>query len=76
MGLPHPLSRRRVCTPTLWSGGRAHSLAGEGLGGPNSDEGTYTVVLYIYKYFVLVSRMESYIYSMQTSLKLLFILQQ
>jgi hypothetical protein len=30
LGLPHPFSRRRVCPPTLWSGG-AHSLAGEGL---------------------------------------------
>ncbi len=37
--------------PTFGLGGRAHSLAGEGLGEsqiPTSDEGTYTVVLYIY----------------------------
>ncbi len=43
---PPPFSRRRVCPPTLWSGG------GEGTLSPNSNEGTYTVVLYIYKYFV------------------------
>ncbi len=38
--------------PPFGPGGRAHSLAGEGLGSPNSDEGIYTVVLYLYKYFV------------------------
>ncbi len=44
LGLPQPLTSRRVCPPPFGSGGGAHSLAGE-LGGPNSDEGTYTVVL-------------------------------
>jgi hypothetical protein len=29
-------------------GGGAHSLAGEGWGSPYSDEGTHTVVLFIY----------------------------
>ncbi len=38
--------------PPFGPGGRAHSLAAKGVGGPNSNEGTYTVVLYIYKYFV------------------------
>jgi hypothetical protein len=41
--------------PPLVRGGRAHSLAAlrlKGWGSPNSNEGTYTVVLYIYKYFV------------------------
>jgi hypothetical protein len=33
--------------------GRAHSLAAKGVGESQSNEGTYTVVLYIYKYFVL-----------------------
>jgi hypothetical protein len=39
LGLPHPLTRRRMCTPSpfLVPGGRAHSLAGEGVGGPNSN---------------------------------------
>jgi hypothetical protein len=33
--------------PLFGSGGGLHSLEmGEGVGGPNSDEGTYTVVLY------------------------------
>jgi hypothetical protein len=39
----HSLTRRQVCPP-LVPGGGAHSLAGRG-GGPNSNEGTYTVVL-------------------------------
>jgi hypothetical protein len=33
--------------PPFVPGGGAHSLAGEG-GGPNSDAGTYTIVLYVY----------------------------
>ncbi len=37
---PHPFVRG--------GGGRAHSLAEEGLGSPNSDEGTYIVVFYIH----------------------------
>ncbi len=50
---PTPLAAGECAPPcTLWSGGRAHSLAAKGVGGPNSNEGTYTVVLYIYKYFV------------------------
>ncbi len=47
IGTPPPPIRRRVCPPTLrFRGG--HSLAREGLGSPNSDERTYTVVLCIY----------------------------
>jgi hypothetical protein len=44
LGLPHPHTRRRVCPPPLhWLEG--YTLAcGEGVGGPNSDEGTDTVV--------------------------------
>ncbi len=41
--LPHPFTCRRVC-PSLVPGG-SHSLAGEGVGDPSSDEGTDTVVL-------------------------------
>jgi hypothetical protein len=40
---PRPLTRKQCCPPPpLWfQGGRgAHSLAGEGAGGANSDEGT------------------------------------
>ncbi len=29
---PHPFSSRRVCPPTLWSGGRAHPFAAKGVG--------------------------------------------
>ncbi len=50
--LPHPPCCRRVCHPPFGpGGGDAHSLAGEGWGSPNSDEGIYTVVHYMYKYF-------------------------
>ncbi len=40
LGLP----RRLMCSPPFRSGG-THLLAGEGVGGPNSDLGTDTVVL-------------------------------
>jgi hypothetical protein len=51
LGLPQPLTRRRVC-PVL--GGGAHSLARDGLGESQFRRGTYmyTVVLFIYTYFV------------------------
>ncbi len=39
--------------PPPGSGGGAHSLAREGLGSPSSDEGTYTVVLFIYTYVLV-----------------------
>jgi hypothetical protein len=50
---PHP-SPAGECGPPFGSGGRG-TLAGErgGWESPNSDEGTYTVVLYIYMLFVL-----------------------
>jgi hypothetical protein len=38
---PHP---QASVSPPLVPGGGTHSLAGEGVGGPNSDEGTDTVV--------------------------------
>jgi hypothetical protein len=48
LGPPRPHPQASV-SPPLVSGG-THSLAGEGWGeGPNSDEGTDTVVLYRYK---------------------------
>jgi hypothetical protein len=43
--LPPPLTRRRVFPPLLVPGGGSHSLAGEGVGGPNSDVETDSVVL-------------------------------
>jgi hypothetical protein len=54
LGLPAPLTRRSVPPPpTFGSGGRG-TIAGESGGweSPNSDEGTYTVVLCRYMYFV------------------------
>ncbi len=55
LGRPHLLTRRRMCPPLGPGGEGAHSLGGEGLGGPNFDEGTYsyTVVLCKYMYFVI-----------------------
>ncbi len=47
---PTPLAAGECAPPPFGPGGRAHSL--KGWGSPNSNEGTYTVVLYIYKYFV------------------------
>jgi hypothetical protein len=42
-----PLTRKRVLPPPLVpGGGGTHSLAGEGAGGPNSEEGTDTLLLY------------------------------
>ncbi len=39
IGSPHPLPRKRMC-PLLKTevGGETHSLAGEGVGGPNSED--------------------------------------
>jgi hypothetical protein len=34
--------------PPFVSRGGTHSFAGEGVGGPNSDNGTHTLVLYVY----------------------------
>jgi hypothetical protein len=46
--LGHPLTRKQVLPP-LWipGGGGAQTLAVEKLGGPDSDEGTDTLVLYV-----------------------------
>jgi hypothetical protein len=49
LGPPQLLTHKGVLLlPPLGPRGETHSLAGEGLGGPNSDEGTYTLVLYVY----------------------------
>jgi hypothetical protein len=44
---PHLLPRKRVCPPHGPKWGETHSLAGEWVGGPNSDDWTETLVLYI-----------------------------
>ncbi len=49
---PHP----QASVPPFWfRGGGAHSVAGKWYWSPNSDEGTYTVVLFTYTYFVVYS---------------------
>ncbi len=60
--LPHPISRWRVCVSPFGPGGGHTRLRERGWGSPNSDEGTYTVVLYVYKYFVLGTLQVNYIF--------------
>jgi hypothetical protein len=46
LGLPHPLTRRRLLLPPpLGPTEETHLLAGEGVGGPNSDDLPETQVL-------------------------------
>ncbi len=45
IGSPQP---QPSVAPPLGSTGETHSLAKEGVVGPNSDEGTDTLVLYVY----------------------------
>jgi hypothetical protein len=51
---PNPSPAGESAPPVLGGGGGgSHSLAREGLWeSPNFDEGTYTVILFIYTYFV------------------------
>jgi hypothetical protein len=58
LGLPQPLTCRRVCPPPPVLGRGTHSLAREGLGESQFRRGNiqYTVVLFIYMYFVIVPR--------------------
>jgi hypothetical protein len=45
---PPPATARECCSsPTLDPRGETHSVAGKGVGGTNSDEGTDTLVLYV-----------------------------
>ncbi len=61
LGFPHPLTSRRVCPPPLLvRGGGGETLAGGREGVPNSDEGTDSVVLLVYMYFVLVAGQDIY----------------
>jgi hypothetical protein len=48
LGLPHPLTRKRVCPSPFSFRGEGHTRWRErGWESPNSNEETYTVVLYI-----------------------------
>jgi hypothetical protein len=49
---PTPLAAGECSPPPFGLGGGHTRLRLKGWGSPNSNEGTYTVVLYIYKYFV------------------------
>jgi hypothetical protein len=50
IGTPPPPLAAGECAPPPFGPG------GKGWGSPNSNEGTCTVVLYIYKYFVLLTK--------------------
>ncbi len=45
---PPPQPQESVAPPPLGPRGETLSLAGEGVGGPNSDDGTATPVLYVH----------------------------
>jgi hypothetical protein len=49
---PTPLAAGECAPPPFGRGGGHTRLRERGWGSPNSDEGTHTVVLCIYKYFV------------------------
>jgi hypothetical protein len=46
--VPHPLTRKGVFFPTFPFVSGDTLAGGEGVGGPNSDEGTDTLVLYVH----------------------------
>ncbi len=50
-----PSTASECCSPHLGPRGEIHSLAGEGVGEPNSNEGTDTLVLYVYYKLLYVS---------------------
>jgi hypothetical protein len=56
-GLPQPLTRRRVPPPPGSGGGGEGNTRWRERGweSPNSNEGTYTVVLFVYMYFVILN---------------------
>ena len=47
---PTPLAAGECALPPFGLGGEHTRLRERGWGSPNADEGTFTVVLYIYKY--------------------------
>ncbi len=54
LGPPHPLTRRRVCTPPpLVPGGGHTRLRERGWGSPNFDEGDRHCGTLVYMYFVI-----------------------
>jgi hypothetical protein len=48
--IPTPLTRKRVLLSTLGSKAGDTPAGGEGVGGPCSDEGADTLVLYVYQW--------------------------
>ncbi len=67
LGLPHPLTRRRVCTlPSLVPGGCTLACGRGGGGvGPNSNEVTDTVVLLVHMYGTLwVTQKDFFLFSL------------
>ncbi len=58
IGTPPPLLQQAGVPPPppFGTGGGQTRLRLKGWGSPNSNEGTFTVVLYIYKYFVVQTK--------------------
>jgi hypothetical protein len=48
IGPPTPSSASECCSPPLSPRGETHLLVGEGVGRPNSNEGSDTLVLYVH----------------------------
>jgi hypothetical protein len=59
------------CVPP-GSGEGTHSLGDRGIGGPNSEEGTDTVVLEVYMYFVEISNLKEVLFSSSVPFELFF----
>ncbi len=53
VGIGAPLPRKRVWLPPGSKLGETHSLAEEGMGRPNSNEETETLVFYVY--FIVIT---------------------
>ncbi len=69
---PTPLAAVEYAPPPFGPGGGHTRLRLKGWGSPNSNEGTYTVVLYICKYFVISGYGMRTVYSGLRSWKKLF----
>ncbi len=62
--IPQSRQSTRLFLQSLWvPGGGTHSLAGEWVGSLSSNEGTDTVVLYVYMHFVAYTVCIKYIIS-------------
>jgi hypothetical protein len=73
VGLPQPLPRWRVCPPPPITGGRHTRQRERGWESPNSDEVTYTVVFFIYRYLMELTIVRVHVASKMLILKALYL---